>query len=222
MKTASCQMKNYDIDEMGFLVDSSQWDEEYAEDMSTRLGIPGGLTEKHWSVINYIRRVYSDTGDCPLVYQTCRAARLSSLDFRKLFPTGYLRGACLLAGITYKDRFINYYGESGLPLRKEVETRSSSKEKSYRVDVQGFLLDATEWDEDFAVYKASDLKIQGGLTAQHWKIIKYLRDSFETKGAVPTIFECCDTNKIELDALERLFPSGYHRGAVKISGLRVR
>ena len=29
-------------------------------------------------------------------------------------------------------------------------------------------------------------------------------------------------NLIDLDELQKLFPDGYHRGAVKIAGLRVR
>ncbi len=39
---------------------------------------------------------------------------------------------------------------------------------------------------------------------------------------VPTVYETCEENRIEIEDLEALFPDGYHRGAVKISGLRVR
>lgn len=222
MNTLSYHGKSYDIDEKGFLVDPSQWDDGFARGMAVELEMPDGLSEKHWSVINYVRNFYRETGDCPLVYQTCRAARLSIREFRKLFPTGYLRGACLLAGITYKDRFINYYGEPGLITYNNRKAKTPSEEKVYRIDMQGFLLDASEWDERFAACRASELKIAGGLTDKHLKIIGYLRDSFKTKGTVPTVFECCEANEIELDALEQLFPDGYHRGAVKIAGLRVR
>ena len=95
------------------------------------------------------------------------------------------------------------------------------KEKVYRVDVFGFLVDSGDWDEDFAVAKALEMKVPGGLTKKHRKVIKYLRDSFEKEKIVPTVIECCEANDIGLDDLEKLFPDGYQGGAVKMAGLRV-
>jgi sulfur relay (sulfurtransferase) DsrC/TusE family protein len=57
---------------------------------------------------------------------------------------------------------------------------------------------------------------------KHWQIIKYLRERYEKDKEVPTVYETCEENNIELEELEQLFPDGYHRGAVKIAGLRVR
>jgi tRNA 2-thiouridine synthesizing protein E len=34
--------------------------------------------------------------------------------------------------------------------------------------------------------------------------------------------ETCEANSIEIDEFATLFPDGYHRGAVKIAGLRLR
>jgi len=48
--------KPYDVDEMGFLNDAGQWDDQFAEGMAPKLDIPGGLTEDHWAVIRYIRQ----------------------------------------------------------------------------------------------------------------------------------------------------------------------
>ncbi|RLC24061.1 MAG: hypothetical protein DRH21_06090 [Deltaproteobacteria bacterium] len=62
--------------------------------------------------------------------------------------------------------------------------------------------------------------MEGGLSDKHWKLIYSLRDSFEKNNFVPTLYECCDANQIELKELERLFPHGYHRGLVKTAGLR--
>ncbi len=50
---------------------------------------------------------------------------------------------------------------------------------------------------------------------------RFLRKRFQETGSVPTVYETCEQNKIEIEDLERLFPDGYHRGAVKISGLHV-
>ena len=148
------------------------------------------------------------------------------MNFKKLFPKGYLRGACKLAGITYRDRLVNYYGERGQVTKFRAEPgvppQPELREKVYRIDVFGFLVDPSEWDENFATSRAHDMKIPGGLSDKHWRIIQYLRDRLEKDGSVPRVFECCEANQIELDELERLFPDGYHRGALRIAGLRVR
>jgi tRNA 2-thiouridine synthesizing protein E len=60
----------------------------------------------------------------------------------------------------------------------------------------------------------------GKLTEKHWQVIRFLRDEFAKTGKVPTVFDTCSRNQIEIDELERLFPDGYHRGAVKLAGLR--
>ena len=80
-------------------------------------------------------------------------------------------------------------------------------------------MDHSEWDKDFAVYRAYEMNIKSGLTDTHWQIIKFLRDSYIRNKKIPTIYECCDVNKIGIEELSKLFPSGYHRGAVKIAGL---
>jgi tRNA 2-thiouridine synthesizing protein E len=36
------------------------------------------------------------------------------------------------------------------------------------------------------------------------------------------VTETCEANDLDIDELEQLFPDGYHRGAVKIAGLRLR
>ena len=97
-----------------------------------------------------------------------------------------------------------------------------SPEKTYQVDVRGFLVHPEQWDEQFAVNRAHELKMPELLTDDHWKIIYYLRAGNEKDKVVPTVYETCEDNGIDSYELERMFPDGYHRGAVKIAGLRVR
>jgi len=225
MGTYSFKGKTYEIDSQGFLLNHDQWDEDFAVGMAQDVNITGGLSDKHWGVIRFIRDSFKRKGECPLVYETCRSNGLLFMNLKKLFPTGYLRGACKLAGITYGDRLVNYYGEHVQIPKVKAEPkalRPELREKVYRVDVFGFLFDPSEWDENFAASRAHNMKIPGGLSDKHWQIIHYLRDCLEKDGAVPRVFECCEANKIELDELEKLFPDGYHRGAVRIAGLRVR
>jgi tRNA 2-thiouridine synthesizing protein E len=221
MKNFSFEGKIYSVDSEGFLLDYNQWDENFARGLAPEVKIPEGLTREHWKVIHFIRKTFKQDGECPLVYQTCKANGLHIKDLKTLFPTGYLRGACKLAGITYKERFIDYYGEKE-PEFRAGGVRPEIEEKVYRVNVRGFLVDPTEWDQNFALHKAHEMKMTEGLGDKHWKIIHFLRDYFKQNGLVPTVYETCEANQIELDELERLYPDGYHRGAVKIAGLQVR
>ncbi len=219
MVTFTYKNKNYDVDKMGFLVDYHSWDEGFAEGMSTELKIPDELTKEHWDVIRFIRKTFEGSGKCPLVYQTCRMEGLRLKDLRRLFPTGYLRGACKLAGITYKE---GYLGQAYFP-SAAADLNTISFDKTYETDVRGFLVYSDEWDEYYAAFRAFDMKIPGGkLTEKHWTIIRFLREKWEQTSTIPTVYETCDATGIRLEELEELFPDGYHRGAVKIAGLRER
>ncbi len=224
MNSFTYKGKEYRVDFQGFLLDYSEWDEDFAEGMASEADIPDGLTPQHWNVIRFIRKAFNETGECPLFFETCRVNGLRAKDFKGLFPSGYLRGACKLAGITYKDRIVDFFGEKGM-VRRQVRpavAEQGAEEKTYRVDVFGFLIDPSDWDEEFAVNKARELGINHNLTEKHWKVIYCLRENYIKSGTVPKAFDCCEANGIELDEFEGLFPTGYHRGAVKIAGLRVR
>lgn len=223
--------RTYRVDPLGFLMEPAEWDELFAEGMAQLVGIQGALTERHWAVLRHIRTVFREQGDCPLVFSTCRAMGLSLRELETLFPTGYLRGACKLAGITYRDRFVDFFGERHEPAYPEAEdglveasawSPSRSHGKVYRIDVLGFLVDPAEWDESYAAHKAWELKLPGGLSERHWEVLEYLREAFDRTGSVPTVTECCEAMDTDLDELESLFPDGYHRGAVKLAGLCVR
>ena len=95
------------------------------------------------------------------------------------------------------------------------------KDKIYRVNVLGFLVDPDEWDEEFVRSKAAELKMSGSFTERHWQIIRYLRERFRETNSAPTVYQTCKDNGLSIDELQELFPDGYHRGAVKLAGLCV-
>jgi len=210
--------KSYDIDDEDFLKDPGQWDDGFAEGMAARVGITAGLKEAHWNIIRFIRQTFAKTGKCPMVFETCKAHQLHSSDLQALFPSGYLRGACKLSGLSYRAGELH---PSWLPDEREAPVSTPLYNRVYRVNVRGFLMDASDWDEDFAVFKGLEMKMPGPLGAKHWRIIRYLRKQFAETGRVPTVFEMCSANGIDMEELEKLFPDGYHRGAVKLAGLRV-
>jgi tRNA 2-thiouridine synthesizing protein E len=215
--------KSYEIDDQGFLQDYEKWDEGFAEGMAQEAKVKDGMTDDHWRVIHFIRSKFEKNGECPIVYTTCRANNISPKELKALFPAGYTRGACRLAGISYRDRFMDYYGET-MPGRKVLPAAvpSGKTDKVYRVDMFGFLVDPEEWDEDFAHNKARELKLAGGLNERRHEIVQYLRRTHTATHVVPSVSECCETLGIELEEMEQLFPDGYVRGAVKIAGLSMR
>ena len=211
--------KKYEIDDLGFLVNPDSWDEDFAEGMAIGVRIPHQLTKEHHFVINFIRGYYRHYHKCPNVFETCRGVGLGLTELRRLFPTGYLRGACKLAGITYKDIPV---GNQAIE-EQTLEARLTIGGDEYLVDYYGFLIDPGRWDEKFAEHTAAGSSIAGGgLTDEHWRGINFLRQRYAEYKTVPLVYETCDVLKISLKDLERLFPDGYHRGAVKIAGLRVR
>ena len=218
MSTITFGNKTYQVDTEEYLSDFNEWDEDFARGMAPKVGIIAGLSEDHWKILNFIRDFYKRTGKCPLVYETCRMNRLHLQELKKLFHAGYLRGACKLAGITYKE---GYLDQAGLEELTERATIGDEDKKTYEINVRGFLINPQEWDKKFATYKANEMKMPK-LTDKHWQVINFLRESFEKNNLVPTVYETCEATGIGLEEFQLLFPDGYHRGAVKISGLRVR
>jgi len=218
MNTIRYKGKTFNTDDLGFLVDYRDWSEEFAEAIASEHKIPAGLTRKHWEIIYFIRGTVKDMGKCPLVYQTCKMNDLRLQELKELFPTGYLRGVCKLAGLSYRESYLHHY--SYLPLEPKPAFEEDL-EKQYCTDVRGFLINPDDWDEQFAIIRAQDLKMPDNLTPKHWEIIHYLRDYYQKNHTVPTVYETCEAFKLEISDLGELFPDGYHRGAVKIAGLRV-
>lgn len=203
--------KEYTLDEFGYLDPPDQWDRPFAEGMAKTLGVFGGLTDEHWSFIRYLREKFEKEKTVPLLVFACldNGLRLNRLKY--LFPTGYHRGACKIAGINYA--FI--VRESFLHTMESYSTL----ETDLGIDDLGFLKDFRRWDERFVHVVADEWDLPDGLTEKHWQVIRYLRDHYTATGNVPTVFETCKANELGLAELRRLFPAGYRRGACRAAGL---
>lgn len=222
MKTLKYNQKEYVIDDQNFLIDHNTWDEDFTVAMANKINMGKELSDRHWEVIHFIRNRFKETGVCPVIHETSQALGLNPKSMQQLFPTGYLRGACLLAGISYNYGWVYYFGEPyAVSEQSEFgeETGIKAKVKVYRVDLYGSLVDPSEWDKDYAARRAYEMNMKSGLCNKHWEVIKFLRDSYDRGKKIPTIYECCEANDMDFDEFAKLFPSGYHRGAVKIAGL---
>ncbi len=206
----------YQVDAQGFLINPGDWDENFAEGMAPKVQIPGGLTPEHWKIIHFIRNTFEKMNTCPLVYIACKRNELGLGDMKRLFPRGYLRGACKLAGVTYREA---WFQETWLEENIVHHTRAYETKK-YPVDEQGFLIEPAAWDENFSLQTAHKMGMADLLNKRHWEIINYLRNKFSDTGEVPTVYAACEDNRLTIEELEKLFPQGYHRGAVRLAGLR--
>lgn len=134
--------KTYSLDLYGFLDPPEQWDEDFADGMARLQGIYDGLTEEHWDFISYIRNKFLTEKDLPLLLVACADNHLRLDKLESLFPTGYFRGACRIAGLSHKflcDVNIWHSYETAPRLKPE-----------YKITAQGFLEDADQWNERFA------------------------------------------------------------------------
>ncbi len=216
MSVLSFNNIEFSVDKLGYLSDPLLWSGDFASGTAHTQNLI--LTDEHWDLINYIRERYLKSKSCPTIFEICKHKNLTLNKLKSLFPLGYQRGACKIAGVTYIDGFINHHY-----MDKVIKSnRPYDPNKNYLVDSFGFLVDPTEWDESFAVNKAVEMKMPHLLTDRHWEIIYYLRDKYEKTNQIPTIYQLIEEMDLVLDELEELFPDGYHRGAVKLSGLRIR
>ena len=90
------------FDEEGYLVDPADWNEALAVALAQREGIV--LSEEHWAVIRFMRQYYEERQIAPDARHVMK--HLAEVkggggrnDLFVLFPYGYVRQACKIAGM---------------------------------------------------------------------------------------------------------------------------
>jgi tRNA 2-thiouridine synthesizing protein E len=92
----------FEVDGDGFLTDPGIWNEEVAHTFARYDGITE-LNDKHWAIINIIRRNYLEKGNAPMIRVICQETGLRLREIYELFPLGPARGACRVAGLPKPD-----------------------------------------------------------------------------------------------------------------------
>jgi len=87
-----------EMDENGFLLQPETWTKKVARSLA-RGEVPKILTPDHWKVIDCVRQYYLEYGTIPPVRLIVRSTGLSLAGIHELFPNGYAKGICKVAGI---------------------------------------------------------------------------------------------------------------------------
>ncbi len=85
-------------------------------------------------------------------------------------------------------------------------------------DEDGFLKTVTEWNRSMAQTLAEKNDI-GPLTEEHWKIIEFVKDYYESYGTGPPVVKIGKSTGMNTDEICGLFPCGVVRGAYRLAGL---
>ncbi len=85
-------------------------------------------------------------------------------------------------------------------------------------DEDGFLKMMSKWDRPMAEELAEKNNI-GPLTDEHWKVIEFVKDYYETYGTGPPVVKIGKTTGMSSDKICGLFPCGVVRGAYRLAGL---
>jgi TusE/DsrC/DsvC family sulfur relay protein len=92
------------LDEEGYLVDPADWNEAIAAELARKEGV--ALTEAHWVVLRFLRQYYDEHHIAPDARHVMKhlaawrgAGREDRNDLFRLFPYGYVKQACKIAGM---------------------------------------------------------------------------------------------------------------------------
>jgi len=102
MNVMTVSGRSYPLDRRGFLADPGVWDLQFASAMARKLGMKGELTLLQVKMVLFVRRWFVQQGEVARIFHACRGCGLSLARLRALFPWGYQRGVCRLAGIPYQ------------------------------------------------------------------------------------------------------------------------
>ena len=81
----------------GFFEDPNQWTRDMAIEMASADGIT--LTDRHWQVIEFMRREFFEKGFGPTVRVLGKVSGVSIKELYQLFPKGPAKTAARFAGI---------------------------------------------------------------------------------------------------------------------------
>jgi len=98
MATREIAGATVEIDENGYMTDSSAWTKEIASAFAKEQGIDE-LTDHHFIVINFMRKEFEENGTGPSIRKINKQSGVHTKELYQLFPGGPAKKAALIAGI---------------------------------------------------------------------------------------------------------------------------
>ena len=87
-----------------------------------------------------------------------------------------------------------------------------------QLDNDGFLNEISSWNREMA-HELAERNDLGPLTADHWKVIDFVRDYYQEHGEGPPIVRIGKDTGMSSTQICTLFPCGVARGAYRLAGL---
>ena len=91
--------------------------------------------------------------------------------------------------------------------------------KRIEVNEEGFMAHPEEWNEETAGLLAKAEEGLEALTAEHWAVVKFIREYYLEKNLAPMVRKMCQATGFPLMKIYDLSPSGPAKGACKVAGL---
>ena len=103
--------QQYPTDNQGYLLDSTQWDENLATEIAKLESVE--LTDEHWQVVFFVREFYLEFNTSPAIRALVKAMQkkygaelVNSRYLYRLFPEGPAKQATKIAGLPKPARCI--------------------------------------------------------------------------------------------------------------------
>lgn len=90
--------KTVQVNEEGFMTDSSEWSREIAVEIAREEGIDP-LTEAHWKVVEFCRQSAQDSGKAPTLRQITTGTGITTKDLFALYPKGPAKKVARISGL---------------------------------------------------------------------------------------------------------------------------
>jgi TusE/DsrC/DsvC family sulfur relay protein len=98
VSTVTLAGSTVEVDSEGFLTNAQQWNEQMAAEIARENGIER-LTDRHWQVINFMRRTYLESGSAPSIRSLGKTSGVPIKELYQLFPKGPAKLAAKIGGI---------------------------------------------------------------------------------------------------------------------------
>ena len=98
METVELVGRKLELDADGHLKNLNDWDKEVAKEFAKLEGI-GELNDRHWIVIEFMRKEFQAKGDAPSIRKLTKESGVETKELYALFPKGPAKKAAKIAGL---------------------------------------------------------------------------------------------------------------------------